>query len=58
MKERAEKHQHVPERYWFLIEVTGFSFTVVNSYSGACADALAAMSAAAAAERMNLMFMI
>ena len=28
----AEKHQHVPERNWFLTGVIGLAFMVVNSY--------------------------
>lgn len=35
MKLRAEKHQHVPERYWFLMDVIGSSLMVSNWYSGA-----------------------
>ena len=34
-----EKHQQVPERFWFLMEVMGFSTTVVNLYSDSCAEA-------------------
>ena len=29
-KDRVEKHQQVPLRYWFFTEVTGLALTVVN----------------------------
>ena len=32
--EMVEKHQQVPELFWFFTEVIGFSFTTVNLYSG------------------------
>jgi hypothetical protein len=50
-KLRLENAQHVPERFWFLIDVIGFSFTVVNwnpsVFSCANADVPSAISTAA-----------
>ena len=38
--DRAEKHQQVPELAWSLIEVMGFSMTVVNLYPSGSASLL------------------
>ena len=52
-KASPEKHQQVPERYWFLIGVIGFSFIVVNvsspffSLPGAAGWAIAETAASA-----------
>ena len=63
MNESAEKHQQVPDLYWFLIDVIGSSFTVVNSYFGpprklicAYADDVAMTAAAAIMIDFNFIF--
>ena len=58
----VENAQQVPLRFWFLTEVIGFAFTVVNWYSGNltgafCADA-AEQIAASAAAMINLFMML
>ena len=59
--ERAEKHQHVPDLCWSLMEEMGFSFTTVNSYSGVSSFSLSWAKAGAAEKRqiaaaINILF--
>jgi hypothetical protein len=59
-KLRLEKAQQVPDWFWFLIDVIGFSFTVVNwnpsFFSCAKADVTSDMSAAA--KRILFIFLV